>query len=463
MGGWDEEAWYARLQKARCLRKLGDEGGFLREAIAAFNQRPHRAEPLHDLARFYRERGMNDASVLFSEQGLALPFPKTDTLFIEESIYTYGLKEEFSIAANYARDPKRKDRGFEACNWLALNRDIDEGSRELAWSNLHFYVYSADVLMPTFAVRPFSFAAPEGYRATNPSVTTLGGQIVLVLRAVNYVMTEEGLNYQIPNGAPITTRNFLLRLTSELHVATVREILPPADFPEPACKDILGFEDMRLFTWRGALWSSSCVRSLTREAWCEQVLARIDDNGLGPCRLADWRTLAPPGERRHEKNWMPRVEGDTLCFVYRCDPTRIIDDQARTVFEEVPAVAAQRFRGGSQVIAFDGGWLALVHEVEERSQQRYYRHRFVWFDVGSRLRAVSRPFFFQKKGIEFAAGLTWHSDAKRLVVSYGVADNEACIATVDAEKVRNLLEDVERQQISLFPKRGGAENGAPRE
>ena len=285
MGGWEEEAWYAQMARARCLRELGDEGEFLREALAAFNRRPQRAEPLYDLAKYYRDHGMNDASVLFSEAGLAIPRPEEDVLFLEDFVYTAGLREEYSIAANYARDPARKDRGHAACNWLALSREVPGAQRDLARSNLFFYIEPAAALMPSFAACQVDFTPPDGYRAINPSVARRGGDVLLVQRTVNYELTD-GF-YHTPKDAPIDTRNFLLRLNDELQIESSAEILPPVDFPEPSYQLVRGIEDLRLFVWRDSLWCCGTVRELTPEGWCEQVLARIDDRIAGQCRLTD--------------------------------------------------------------------------------------------------------------------------------------------------------------------------------
>jgi hypothetical protein len=438
----EEEAWRSQIEEARRLRDLGDEGGFLHQALAAFNQQPHRAEPLYDLARYYRERGMNDASALFSEMGLSLKRPHGGDPFIENFVYDAGLKEEYSIAANYSRDAARKDRGFAACNWLALNRGIPPRVRELARHNLRFYVERADKLMPSFSPRTVSFMPPEGYRAVNSSVARYDDHLVSVQRCVNHVFTDG--RYVAADGGPLKTRNFLLRLDGDLRTVFEREILPPRDMPAAVSAGIQGFEDARLFSWRNALWFSACFRELSADAWAEQALVRIDESDPLEIRLTDLQMLRPAPPRQAQKNWMPRITGNTLEFIYLCDPTRIVDWQAQTVAQTVPPIAAEQFRGVSQALPFDGGWLALVHEIGIADRARFYHHRFVWFDAVTRLRGVSRPFLFEHHGIEFAAGLAWHPDGTRLVISYGFDDRESRISTVDALEVRQLLEDAER-------------------
>ena len=82
---------------------------------------------------------------------------------------------------------------------------------------------------------------------------------------------------------------------------------------------------------------------------------------------------------------------------------------------------------------------------------------------------MSRPFFFIKKGVEFAAGLAGHPDGKRLLISFGVGDREAWIATVEAGEVRRLLEDAEQLAVRSVRERwrrnsqpSGAKDPAPR-
>ncbi|HTT75034.1 MAG TPA: hypothetical protein VMF50_03550 [Candidatus Binataceae bacterium] len=440
MGGWDEEAWYAQLQEARCLRDLKDEGGFLRQALAAFNQRPHRAEPLYDLARFYREHGMNEAGALFAEAGLALRPPEGDVLFIEDFVYHTGLKEEYSIAAYYCKNPTRRKYGFATCNWLALNRDVPPQSRMLARQNLQFYIEPLEKLLPSLCVHRIGFVAPEGYHLTNPSVARRGDEIIMIQRSVNFILSEDG-QYSTPQGEPVNTRNFLVRLDANLDILSSSEIIRPDDLPAPAFDLVQGFEDSRLFAWRDALWCISTVRELTPEGRCEQVLARIDEDDPQFCRLVDWRVLKAEVPPQDEKNWMPLVADERLLFIRLCDPTHVVDEAARTLALVEPAVVAEDFRGGSQAVEFEGGRLAVIHEVlgGAHEGQRVYHHRFVWFDAANALEAVSRPFHFHGKGVEFAAGLAWHPDGRRLLISYGVADREAWIAAIDPGEVRPAL------------------------
>ena len=124
LGGWDEEVWYSKLQEARCYLKLGRDADFLARAIAAYDLRPHRAEPLWDIANYYRTRGMNSAGAMICEAGLDIPYPKDDALFIEDDVYNAGLKEEFSIVARLRAEP-----GPEGLGKAGVRRTLDLSRR----------------------------------------------------------------------------------------------------------------------------------------------------------------------------------------------------------------------------------------------------------------------------------------------------------------------------------------------
>ena len=115
----------------------------------------------------------------------------------------------------------------------------------------------------------------------------------------------------------------------------------------------------------------------------------------------------------------------------------------RCLTEATPVIAAEQFGGGTPGDRFRCGFLTLVHEVSERDKQRYYRHGFAWFDSDNRLRRLKLPFFFMTKEVGFAAALAGVSDGKGLPISFGVADHESRIATVQAGEVCRLLLDVE--------------------
>jgi glycosyltransferase involved in cell wall biosynthesis len=430
---FEEEQWYGRLAMSRCWRAMGDKR-HVHESLVAFNGRSGRLEPLADLARHYRELGMNEVAVMFARRGLGLEQPE-DLLFVERDA-AVELRQTFAICGYFSKDEATRKEAHDVCNVLALDRNVSCETRELARRNLFWYAQPAAELMPSFAPRPIPVDPPAGYRAMNPSVALDGDHIAAVIRCVNYEIDEGGY-YRYPADDPvIRTRNFLVNLSDDLGLTIARgEIRQPSG--PILYGEIIGFEDMRLFRWRSRLWALATCLQHDAQARAQQFLVDLGVNAYGEI------PLTPDSPSSREKNWMPFVDEGRLRFIYRCDPTRIVDERGATLSEESKLTfAADNFSGGSQLIPFLGGWLALVHEAiaSPIDGKRCYQHRFVWFDEKLTPTRVSRRFFFNANNqIEFAAGLCWHPDGRCLVVSYGIKDREAWLATIEADEVRSLV------------------------
>lgn len=98
---------------------------------------------------------------------------------------------------------------------------------------------------------------------------------------------------------------------------------------------------------------------------------------------------------------------------------------------------------------FDQGWLIVVHEVEHVNGRRRYFHRFIWMDSANTLRRLSRRFYLRQVGYEFVAGMAWHPDGERLVISFSINDQEQFLAVVNVDDVRRvLLEIAQHEQAS---------------
>ncbi len=99
MEGWAEESFMAQLEMGRIAVQLGEsEEVVLRNLLAAYELRPTRAEPLYELAHYFRKQKTYAKAYLFAKAGVLTPQPK-DRLFVAQDVYDWRLLDEVAVAA----------------------------------------------------------------------------------------------------------------------------------------------------------------------------------------------------------------------------------------------------------------------------------------------------------------------------------------------------------------------------
>lgn len=442
----DEMQWYAMYMVAKCHLHKNEISKAEQYALKAFDSRPTRVEPLYMLVKHYREHGDVHKAWSLCLKANAIPYPMKDTMFIEYQIYTYSLPYEISILAFYA---KEIDRGMAASNALLLQSsgpvpyDIISSTQK----NVHFYMSQlAEIThMPIHPDPKYG----SGWNAMNPCVHNCGHDgLAIVVRHVNYLVSS-GLQYslngrpgvQISNENPIETKTSLARIHSttgtevELSDFVSIEIPPGVHHKEG---NVQGVEDIRMVWFKDECWFLGTTRSLSPNQTNSMVLFTKDMLCV----------LSGPFENRCEKNWLPFVHDDCLCFLYSYEPFVVAQFDCETKSLEFKVIA-QPFVGQSRLHNLrgsaapvkdrDGNYLFVVHEVlSDRDYPRRYVHRFCRMDSALRITGLSFPFFLSGAHvIEYVAGMAMVEDT--IYISWGEGDARAYISTLPYTTVTQEL------------------------
>ena len=263
----------------------------------------------------------------------------------------------------------------------------------------------------------------------NPSIVVHDGRLHAVVRVLFF--------------SERTSHNVIGHINDDWQLAGSRLMVDRAGGDRNRLGMSRGFEDCRLVSWKFKLFATATACDLVRDD-PKPKIAVLDLDEAGDVV----RARVQPSHR-HEKNWMPVVDGERLRFVYSVMPPVVLDFDDDTGLVSPSAcdvdMTTSVVRGGSQLIAYGGGYIAVVHEVHRERAERgrgkdayTYLHRFALFDRDVRLVRMSEPFYFRDRGIEFCAGLAeWRGS---FVMSFGSADREACLAVVHRDIVQRMIQ-----------------------
>jgi len=282
-----------------------------------------------------------------------------------------------------------------------------------------------------------------GLGLMNPSVFVDGDKVMVNLRSVNYTFyhSEEKL-FQHQYG-PLTyvhpeddihlrTWNYYLELNDNYDVVRCNKV-DTSKFPDKELWDFVGLEDARLFRWGNKLFYSGVRRDedtvgTGRMELCELV---VENNAV---KQVSQTRIQPPLDPNSycEKNWMP-VTDMPYHYIKWSNPTELVKVNPTTgTSEQLFTREGKNMdgypRGGSQVIPWKGGYVAITHEVdlfksEVGRKDAVYYHRVLFWDKDFNLVKWSNKFFIMGGHVEFCVGLAIHKE--NMIMTFGFQDNAA--------------------------------------
>lgn len=249
------------------------------------------------------------------------------------------------------------------------------------------------------------------------------------------------------NDLTLTTTNYLCVMNDDLSISKIHKVDTSLLDKKPLW-EFVGLEDVRMIKWNGKYYFTGVRRDIDTIGTGRMELSEIQITEDGAKEVARFRVPAPKPDLSYcEKNWMPILD-KPFQYVKWSNPTEIvqanIDDPQNvtcdSIFVGQKDDTPHDLRGGSQVIPYKGGYLALNHVTYlYRSlagrKDATYRHQFTWWDSEWNIIKRSPVFDFMDAKIEFSCGMSKYGG--NYLITFGFQDNAAFILKVPEK----ILED----------------------
>lgn len=309
-------------------------------------------------------------------------------------------------------------------------------------------------------VKPLLFMAQEtpGTGYMNPSIMSYNGTLMGIVRHVNYTFYHSEkklfhhpygpLTYLHPeNDLHLRTWNYYVELDDDLNIMRSVKI-NTSRFKETEAWEFVGLEDARIVYWNNRLYTTGVRRDLKPNGEGRMELCEIEIQSADIVELSRFR-IPPPNDPNSycEKNWMPVLD-QPFTYIKWADPTEVVKvdpstQSSTTVLEKERVIPLNRdIRGGSQVIPYGDGYIAITHEVdlyqsETGRKDAVYKHRFIVWDKDWNIVKYTPEFSIMAGVVEFAVGMCEHKGD--FLITYGFQDNAAYIMRVPADTLEEFL------------------------
>jgi hypothetical protein len=306
----------------------------------------------------------------------------------------------------------------------------------------------------------------EGWSQTNPTILIHNNEILVNLRCVEYSLIHSDkkqkywsrwgpLTYShTENELALKTINYLCKLNPNTLEIEKHARIDTSELDIPPVWEFHGLEDIRLAFWNNKLYGIGVRRDVkpNGEGRMEYQEIEYSFNDEPYATEVKRNRIQPPIDLNSycEKNWMPILDMPNH-FVKWSNPAEIVEanlkdnSSIRKVLSEKNIAIGRDLRGGSQVIKWNDGWLAVTHELLDmrsdktlQNKDAYYFSRFVYWNSEWEIEWTSEDFSILDGRIEFVTGIA-DLNEDFVLITFGFCDSSAYICKMPKTLINKML------------------------